>query len=433
MLQKSVVLTAALLVVCPALLAQEQSAWTFGHRLEIRADYRWSDDESHGTQFPFPPDFIPEGQQNVRLETVDPGSHVELNTAELTLDLGYGQWFQARAKVHAQGLHRRNPTSDDRKFDADELFIRFGPKPEMLERPNGTTFFVQAGKAPKMERQPTRLLESYGLAATSFNRFEDTQLLIGGTIGRNFYWRAQASNGNPLFFRDPNALAGDNGTSNRVPPNPRLKLKSGFPIFYNAEVESLFFETDNVQIGEALGYRWQTDDQRAGFDLIVFHYKRDLAQSVDLHGTFYNGDIELLNGAFGIGGFTLTSDDKEEFGARLYGEWGGLAGTAQFTQQDIGGLERYGWELELGYHFGLNLGWIESVQPAARFSVLENHFGSPTFPAPSVNWDWSKLDLGVRVGLPKGFDVTAEYTVHDVESRTELELKEVLVTVRWRV
>lgn len=433
MLHKLVVVLLALLVVCPALFAQEQPGWTWRHRVELRADYRWSDDESHPTPFPFPPDFIPPGQASVRLETPDPGSHVELNVADLTLDFGYGEWFLARAKVHAQALHRRNPTSEDRQIDADELFIRFGPKPEMLERPNGTTFFVQAGKAPKMERQPTRLLESYGLAATSFNRFEDTQLLIGGTIGRNFYWRAQASNGNPLFMRDPNALAGDNGTSTRVPPAPTAEYGSGFPILYNAEVESLFFETDNVQIGEAIGYRWTTEDQRAGFDLILFHYKRELAAEADLYGTFYNGDIDLLDGAFGIGAFPLTSDAKEELGGRIYGEWGGLAGTAQYTQQDIGGLERYGWEVELGYHFALNRGWIESIQPAARYSVIENHFTNARFPAPSVWWDWAKLDAGVRVGLPKGFDVTAEYTVHDVESRFPLELREVLVTVRWRV
>ena len=432
MLQKWAVLLLAL-VVCPALAAQEQDTWTWSHRLELRGDYRWSDDESHPTPFPFPPDFIPEGQPAVFLETPDPGGHLELNVADLTLDFGYGDWFMARAKVHGQALHRRNPTSDDRQIDADELFIRFGPKPEMLERPDGTTFFLQAGKAPKMERQPTRLLESYGLAATSFNRFEDTQLLVGGTLGRDFYWRAQVSNGNPLFMRDPNALAGDNGTSERVPPNPTVKIKSGFPILYDAEVESLFFDTENVELGAAIGYRWQTDDQRAGFDLIVFRYERELAEAADLYGTFYNGDIDLLDGAFGTGALPLTSDTKDDTGARLYAEWGGFAGTAQYTQQDIGGLSRYGWEVELGYQFPLQLGWIESIQPAARFSVIENHFSSSSHPAPSIWWDWSKIDAGVRVGLPKGFDVTAEYTVHDVESRRPLELKEILVTVRWRV
>lgn len=429
MLHKLAVLLLALLV-CPFLLAQ--NSWSWSHRFELRGDYRWSDEESHPIPFPFPPSFIPPGQTRVLLQTPDPGSHVELNVADVTFDLGYGEWFLARAKIHGQALHRRNPTSDDRQIDADELFIRVGPKPEMLDRPNGTTFFVQAGKAPKMERQPTRLLESYGLAATSFNRFEDTQLLVGGTIGRNFYWRAQASNGNPLFFRDPNALAGDNGTNERMPPNPSVDIKSGFPILYNAEVEDLFFNTSNVQIGEAIGYRWQTGDQRAGFDLIVFHYQRDLAESVDLYGTFYNGDLELLNGAFGIGDLPITSDEKEEFGARLYGEWGGLAGTAQFTAQDVAGLEREAWEIELGYHFPLNLGWLTSIQPAVRYSALDNHFLGTVFPAPSVWWDWRKTDLGVRVGLTHGLDVTAEYTQHEVDSRFPLELKEVLVTVRWR-
>ena len=418
------------LVVCPTVFAQ--NTWTWNHRFELRADYRWSDDESHPIPFPFPPDFIPPGQTRVLLQTPDPGSHVELNVADVTLDLGYGEWFAARAKIHGQALHRRNPTSNDRQVDADELFIRFGPKPEMLDRPNGTTFFVQAGKAPKIERQPTRLLESYGLAATSFNRFEDTQLIVGGTIGRNFYWRALAANGNPLFFRDPNALAGDNGTPERVPPRPSVDIKSGFPILYNAEGEDLTFNTENVQIGEAIGYRWQTADQRAGFDLIVFHYQRDLAESVDLYGTFYNGDHDLLDGAFGIGDLPIEGDNKEELGTRLYGEWGGLAGTAQYTTQDLAGLDREAWELELGYQFPLNLSWIKSIQPAVRYSVLDNHFLGTVFPAPSVWWDWRKLDYGVRIGLPHGLDVTAEYTQHEVLSRFPLELKEALVTVRWR-
>ena len=430
MLHKLAVLLVALLVLCPTVFAQ--NTWTWNHRFELRADYRWSDDESHPIPFPFPPDFIPPGQTRVLMQTPDPGSHFELNVADVTLDLGYGDWFAARAKVHAQALHRRNPTTNDRQVDADELFIRIGPKPEMLDRPNGTTFFVQAGKAPKIERQPTRLLESYGLAATSFNRFEDTQLIVGGTIGRNFYWRALAANGNPLFFRDPNALAGDNGTPERVPPHPTVDIKSGFPILYNAEGEDLVFNTDNVQIGEAIGYRWQTADQRAGFDLIVFHYQRDLAESVDLYGTFYNGDLDLLDGAFGLGDLPIDGNNKEELGARLYGEWGGLAGTAQYTAQDVAGLEREGWEVELGYQFPLNLGWIKSIQPAVRYSVLDNHFLGTVFPAPSVWWDWRKLDYGIRVGLDHGLDITAEYTQHEVLSRFPLELKEALVTVRWR-
>jgi hypothetical protein len=431
MRSKLLVVTLAVLAVSVPVFAQ--SAWIWSYRLEVRADYRWSEDESHPVAAPFPPDFIPEGQSRVLLQTVEPGSNFEFNTSELQLDLGYGDWFAARAKVHAGGLHRRNPTSDDRKFDADELWVRVGPKPEMLERPAGTSLFFQAGKAPRMERQPVRLLESYGLAANSFNRFEDMQATLGGTVGRNFYWRVQAANGNPLFFRDANALAGDNGTDDRRPPNPNPKLKSGFPILYNAETEDLVFSSDHVQWGSALGYRWQREDQTLGFDAIVFGYRRDLAEAEELTGTFYEGDLALLRGAFGIS-LPITSNEKTEYGARVYAEWHDLTAIAQFTKQNVAGLQREGWELEAGYRFPLNFGPFEYIQPAVRYSGLDNRFiGPATFVAPSVRWDWAKYDAGIRVGLKRGFDVTAEYTKHHVGSRFHLNLREALVTVRWRM
>ncbi|HUP60431.1 MAG TPA: hypothetical protein VNA69_08450 [Thermoanaerobaculia bacterium] len=420
----------ALLVVCVPAFAQ--NSWTWTHRLEVRADYRWSDDERHPVVFRLPP---PNNTVPLFLATPDPGSHVELNTAELQLDLGYGEWFKARAKVQAGRLHRRNPTSSDRKFDVDELFVRFGPAPEFLERPEGTTFFAQIGKAPRMERQPVRMLESYGLAATSFNRFEDVQAIVGGTVGRNLYWRVQAANGNPLFFRDPNALAGDNGTPElrNIPPNP--KLGPGFPILYNAETEDLFFRTDHVQFGQALGYRWASEDGSVGFDAIVFHYRRDLADRESLTGTFYGGDIDLLNGPFDQGGLPMSGRTKREYGTRVYAEWNNATAIAQFTKQHVAGLQREGWEGELGYRFPLRWGWLESIQPAVRVSGLKNRFTGvgALQPAPSIWWNWTKFDGGVRIGFKRNIDLTVEYTTHDVESRFPLSLRELLATVRWRV
>ncbi|HYC58429.1 MAG TPA: hypothetical protein VEK79_02580 [Thermoanaerobaculia bacterium] len=424
----------ALLLVCAPLSAQQQDVWSWAHRTEIRANYRWSKEER--IVRPFPP--------GAALETPDPGSHLELNVADLQLDLGYGEWLAARAKVHVEAKHRRNPTSTDRQIDADELWVRFGRKPEFLARPDGTSFFVQAGKFPKMERQPVRLLESYGLAATSFNRFEDVQLLVGGTIGRNFYWRAQAASGNPLFMRDPNALAGDNGTPEQILRGETPEFGSGFPILYNAETEDLFFDTKNMQIGEALGYRWQRNDESAGFDLIVFHYERDLADTVELFGTEYGGDLDLLvvtgaEVAQNIDrGLPITDDrKKQEYGARVYGEWGNASVIAQMTWQKVAGLEREGWELEAGYNFPAKFGPIESIQPAVRVSNLDNHFfGHPQFPATSVRWDWRKWDAGVRVGMTRGFDVTLEYATHAAFSpagQVPVDMTEVLGTVRWRM
>jgi hypothetical protein len=424
----------AALLVCASTIAQEapeqpaRDVWSWAHRVEIRANYRWSDHERFNR--PFPP--------GAAIETVDPGSHVELNVADVQLELGYGDWLTARARVHAQAKHRRNPTSTDQQVDADELWVRLGPKPEFLARPAGTSFFVQAGKFPKMERQPLRLLESYGLVTTAFNRFEDVQVQVGGTIGRNFYWRAQAANGNPLFIRDANALAGDNGTPGEILRGETPDLHSGFPILYNAETEDLFFDTSHVQLGEALGYRWQRENETLGFDLIAFHYRRSMADTVKLTGTIYGGDLDILLVDEVPGepprGLPFTGDTKEEYGARLYGEWDNWTSTVQFTHQNVAGLERDGWEAEVGYRFAVALGLLESFEPAVRVSSIDNHFLShPQFPAVSARWDWTKFDGGVRVGLKHGLDVTLEYTTHQIRSTPILHQREALVTVRWRI
>jgi hypothetical protein len=172
------------------IIAQESETpprpgWRFKTRLELRANYRHSNEEKVQLKFPFPPSFLPVGQKFGFEETVNRGTHLELSVVQFRLDAEYGHYFAAHAQVHGIDKYRRNPTSGDRKYDADELYVRLGPKPDMLERPDGTSLFLQGGKFPHMERQPIRLLESYGLAATSFNRFEDVGFMGGGSIGRN--------------------------------------------------------------------------------------------------------------------------------------------------------------------------------------------------------------------------------------------------------
>lgn len=424
--------------VCSSSSAQTTTGWTLEHRLEVRANYRHSADEDFPLRFPFPPTSLPPGRTQGFMETPDPGSHFDLSVVNVQLDASYGNWLAARAKIHVRDMYRANPTSSDRAIDADELFIRIGQNPEFLARPEKTSFFVQAGKFPKMERQPTRLLETYGLAATVFNRLEDVQVMAGGSVGRNLYWRVTAANGNPVFFRDANVLAGDNGTPElRQGPNPIPKNGSGFPILYNAETEGLFFDTTHVQFGQALGYRWARPDETLGFDLILFHYQRDLAREEDLTGTFYGGDLDLLDGT---GGFSLPirGNKKEEYGARVYAEWRGATTTLQFTKQHLAGMQRQAWEGELGYRFDVALGPVHSIQPAVRVSGLTNRFRGPAqFPSPSVWWQWGKIDAGIRIGLPYKLDLTIESTTHNVgvpvTAPRDLHLRETLVTLRWRV
>jgi hypothetical protein len=429
-------ITGLLLCLGSLPLSAQTDGWSFRTKLEFRANYRDSGEARFPLKFPFPAVQLPIGQAVAFEQTVDPGRHAELSVAQVRLDASYGTVFTAHAQLHAQDKYRRNPTSEDKKIDADELWIRIGPKPDFLDRPSRSSIFLQMGKFPKMERQPIRLLESYGLAATAFNRFEDIGFMTGGSIGRNLYWRVQATSGNPLYFRDPNALAGDNGIKELLLPNPDPRLKSGFPILYNTETEGYALDTEHVQMGEAIGYRWQNDAQTFGFDAIGFHYRRKMsdAENAPLTGTFYGADIDLLEGPLDRG-IALKGNRKEEAGARVYTEWHGLTSTIQFTKQLIAGLHRQGEEIEAGYQIRLGNRWIPSIQPAVRWSGLQNSFkGDPTaFPAPSIWWNWTKTDYGVRIGLPHGSDLTVEHARHNIASPRKLHPDETLVTLRVRI
>jgi len=428
------------------LLAQTPPAsdWTFKSRIELRANYRDSKEEKFALRFPFPPSFLPVGQTVGFEETVDAGSHVELSVAQIKLDLGYGNWFLAHTQLHAIDKYRRNPTSADRKIDADELWIQFGPRPEFLARPERTSFFVQMGKFVKMERQPIRVLESYGLAATAFNRFEDVGVMGGGSIGRNFYWRLTGTSGNPLYFRDPNALAGDNGIKELLQPNPDPRLKSGFPILYDTRVEDLALDTKNMSFGQGIGYRWQNAAETAGFDFVAFHYRRRMRNdnSSPLTGTFYGIDIDLLNGPLGNSGLPIRGNKKEETGARVYTEWKGLTSTIQFTSQSIAGMHRSGAEAEFGYKFDFSGGpsvggesFLQSIQPAVRWSELHYGFkGSALlYPAPSIWWNWTKIDAGLRIGFAKNVDLTIERAKNNIGAPKKIHPDETLATVRVRI
>jgi hypothetical protein len=420
-----------------------ESVWTFRSRLELRANYRNSKEEKFALKFPFPPSFLPVGQTVGFEETVNAGAHTELSVAQLKLDLGYSDWLTMHTQLHATDKYRRNPTSADRKIDADELWITLGRKPEFLARPERTSFFVQMGRFPKMERQPIRVLESYGLAATAFNRFEDVGVMSGGSIGRNFYWRLTGTSGNPLYFRDPNALAGDNGISELLQPNPDPRLKSGFPILYDTRVEDLALDTKRMSFGQGLGYRWQNDAQTFGFDAVAFHYRRTLrdGENAPLTGTFYGVDLDLLEGPLDKG-LPIRGDKKEETGGRVYTEWKGLTSTIQFTSQSVAGMHRSGAEAEFGYKFDWSAGpsaggetLLQSIQPAVRWSEL--HYGFKgnglLYPAPSIWWNWTKIDLGVRIGFAKHVDLTIEHAKNNVGAPKKIHPDETLATVRIRI
>jgi len=62
-------------------------------------------------------------------------------------------------------------------------------------------------------------------------------------------------------------------------------------------------------------------------------------------------------------------------------------------------------------------------------------FGAPPVtPSPSFAWEWEKWDLGIRLGVARGLDLTLEVAKNEfvLASGATREYAETLVTVRYR-
>lgn len=410
--------------------------WQFG--LEVKAHGRSSDDFRFVTRFP-DPNLLP--SERVAQVAADPGDHLEVSVVTLYAD---GFWREGAIQLHAKvdiiDLYDRNPTSSDDEIDIDELWLRFGREIDPGGVQEGAGAYLKIGKMPKFERQDDRHLESYGLISTAFNRMEDFGVELGARGGRHVYGKLSFSQGNPVFFRDPLALAGDNGTPEiRNRQTPEFGSGIGFP--YDAEVENdLDFE--NPEIGVGLGVRFASQDGNRALDLLAWQYRRDLADTVELEGTFYGGDIDFLLGPRNDFRYDVNDDEKEEFGANLWLYLGGFSLFAQYVDQDLGGLERTGYEAEIAWGFDLPLVWsvggkqlFPYIAPAARYSKLEPDFAIPFItPAPSFGWEWEKVDFGLRLGIWEDIDLTLEHTLNEfVIGGTGRNVDESLATLRVRI
>ncbi len=428
----------------PASEAAEASAFEVRFSVEGKVHYRDSERFRFPSPFVFPPEFLPPGATQAFLETVNTGQHFELSVLTLYADATWGEHLAAHAKVDFIDLYDRNPTSSDKKTDVDELWLRFGSDPAALAERFG--LYAKVGKFGHFERQNDRHTESYGLVSTAFNRFEDQGLELGAELGRHFYLRGSLTQGNPVFFRDPNALAGDNGTPDRDPSlhsNPVPELQSGFPILYDAEVEDLDVDGD-LEVGAGVGLRFGEPGSRHELNFLAWGYERKLAPTVALEGTFYGGDLDLLNGPYDTFSLPIHGDDKREVGANLWIYQGGFTFFGQYVAQKIAGMDRTGYEGEVAWRFDLPLAWAAGgrqlfpyVQPVVRYSFLKPEFagGSPRFPSPSVRWEWTKLDYGLRLGIIEGVDLTLELADNQMTlaNGRQVSNDELLGTLRFRM
>jgi hypothetical protein len=420
----------------PAAATEEAAPPAGGFRIggEVKAHFRSSSEESVALAFPFPPSFIPPGQTQVFSRTVDAGKSLEFSTATLDASGELGGGVAAKAAVHFSDLYNRNPTSSDDRLRVREAWVRIGAKQEALQPIPGTSLYLLVGQAPRFSKQVIRRLESYGLWGTAVGRFENPQLQAGGSFGPNVYWRGSIGNGNPVFFRDTNALAGDNGTPERVPGAVRPIFESGFPILYDAKAQDVNLG-GTFEYGGGIGLR--AGDASLGIDVLGWYFEREMQEEARLRGTFYGGDLDLLKGA----GFPLpfSGNDKRELGVNLEASVGGLHLFAQYVDQEIAALPRSGFEAEAAYLIQLNGLWAYRdapvgnwIQAVVRFSTITNDFDAPReFPGPSVGWDWKKYDFGLRFGVVRDVDLTVEYAYHDARGRTrKFHPNELLATLR---
>lgn len=410
---------------------------------EIKMHYRDSEEVRFPSPFPFDPVMLPQGATLGFLETPDAGEHFEVSMITLWGEANWGEKWSGKLKIDIIDRYDRNPTSADREVDIDEAWLRYGREVEPGEVPEARGFYVKLGKFGKFERQDQRNLESYGLVGTASNRLEDIGLEAGIDLSRHVYLKLSLTHGNPLFLRDPNALAGDNGTeifNFLVPgtaPNPVSEIKTGLPIFYDTDIDTVDFK--HPEIGLGLGGRWASPSDWARLDVLAFYYDREMYQEANLANTFYGGDLDMLRGPLDAFSFAITDDRKTEWGLTSWIDLGDFRFFGQYLDQDIAGLERTGFEVEGSWNLKLPyLGAVGGrqvlpwIRPVVRFSGLDNDFAIPEgYPGPSVGWDWDKLDIGLRVAILRGIELTLEHSANEFTRKgTRESYDELLVTLR---
>ncbi len=435
---------AALAAAVPALAsAQEAPAAEtaqpahFRLTIETKLNARDSQAQQYEIGYAFPPSFIPPGDDGLYERTPAPGQSLELSNVAVEADGDFAPGIHGRVRIHFLDLYNRNPTSSDDRVFVREAWLLMGHRVEGLQPIPGSSVYLLVGKAPRFTKQIERNLESYGLWGTAVARFEEVQAQLGGSIGSHVYFRLEAAAPNPLFMRDPNALAGDNGTPQQVPGDIHEIYHSGFPILYDAKSSDTNF-TGHTQVGGGVGVRFANAEKRLGLDLLGWYFRRELADEVPIRGSYYYGDIRLLQGVFGIS-LPISGRDKVERGVNVQARAGGLKVFAQGISQEIAGLKRHGVEVEFAYRFPLpgmfasgDSPVVNWIQPTVRVSTITNDFSAPAgFIAPSFAWDWRKIDAGVRVGIVRGVDFTMEYAHHDVTlgDGTKLHPDEALMTL----
>lgn len=375
--------------------------------VELQLGYRSSDSASARTFTD-----LPDGPAS--LTTVEPGDHFEVSEFELAAEARWGEGVAAVIELSIIDLYDWNPTSEN-ELDLNEAWLRFGRELQPGELADARGAYVKLGKFGKFERQDERPLVSYGLASTTFNRIEDVGVEVGVDVHPNVYLKLSAMQGNDVFFRDPNALAGD--TSAFLLEPDEATRGGGLGLIYDAEREDLDF--DDLELGAGFGLRFADASGQRAVDILLWGYQRDLAPVGSSEDGELGRDLDLLTALPNSQPLAVDGDRKEEIGLNIWLYSGALAFFGQYVDAELAGLPRRAYEAELAYTFDLPARWatgrgeqvFSTLTPAVRYSRLFNDFEHPPLTLlPSLAWDWYKLDVGVSLAVLEELHMTVEYS-----------------------
>ena len=412
--------------------ATADDAFGFHISGELKGNFRWSEDDRFVLAFPFPPDFVPVGQENVAMQTVSPGSSLEVSRALVNLDVEMPREISAHVQIGFINLYDRNPTSKDHTVDVREAWVAFGKKRGSLEPLSGSSLYllVRQGAQARAPALPApgelrarldRVQPLQRPAAAARRLARNPRLLRGTALERQ----------SDLHARPERARRRQR---HRHAAQPRPDAPLGLP-------DPLRRRGRGARGRRALRVR-----RRFGPALP----ERGPGRGIDAHGLLLphatlrgrEAARHLLRGrprhprrrrrplAADHG------DQREEYGANLDARLGGFSLWAQLVRQQAAGLPRTGFEVEAGYR--IRLGDLAdagdlfpTIQPAIRWSRLDDGFSAPKdFVAPSFAWDWSKLDVGLRITIIKKLDLTLEYSFHDIAASRPIQHDEALATLR---
>ncbi|MEO8359816.1 MAG: hypothetical protein ABI672_07280 [Vicinamibacteria bacterium] len=424
------------LLLCTRVFAQDEVAQSsvkepadpFHFGGEIKVGFRWSQAQTSNI-------FNGKNTPIGLMKTPDAGRSIEIQHLGLQGEGAITPGVFAKFEVRFLDTYNRNPTSTDATVFLRQAFVRFGEKAEPLDGSRDSRLYVLAGMAPRFTKQMSRHFESYGLLGTAIGRFEQPQLQVGGSFGSHWYVRAMIGSGNPLFLRDTNALAGDNLSEGVA--DARATYGTGFPILYDAKVTDVNVG-GHLETGAGLGARILGDEKNA-LDVLGWYFQRRLSQTARVRGSDYPGELAIFQGA----GFPIpnSGDRRHEWGVNIQAKADDFNVFGQWMSQDIAGVSRHGieaegtWTLQLPGLFLVGESIFGNwVQASFRVSWIHNDFLAPlAYPRLAIQWPWKKYDFGLRFGMVRNVDLTAEYTFHQVfrtATLPNLPMREFVLTLR---